>query len=251
MLWQSVLNAPCFIINLDRRPDRWISAFNRCVEAGYQNIIRIKAVDGRSEEELREGWQAHGSPKFNPRDQEFIHTLKGKQGCALSMLNVWKHIIDKEIPIATVFEDDVEFHKDWARLAPDYWNQTPKVPSCVVFMGHQPEYPPRMPVDSVPVFCLNACVISLEGAQFMYDLCLNAPGGMWTIDCIIKEYMESVFYGRTKMPEKFRWYVWTCMNKEDIDSAAHKVAEEAKKNMGLVFQDAFLDTDIRKPYGLM
>lgn len=244
MLWKAVLDAPCFIINLDRRPDRWKLASKRCKEAGYTNIVRIRAVDGRSEEELHAGWSAHGSPEFNPRDQEFIHTLKGKQGCALSMLNVWKRIIEEKIPIATVFEDDAEFHRDWAQLAPEYWEQTPKNPYSVVFMGHQPEHPPRHRVDCVPVFCLNACIFTLEGARFMYDLCIRAPGGMWTIDCIVKEYMEAVFYGRTPLPAKFRWYVWTCT---DLDPAAVKVPEEAKKNMGLVFQDAYLDTDIRKP----
>ncbi|MGI9254639.1 MAG: glycosyltransferase family 2 protein, partial [Thermomicrobiales bacterium] len=84
--WQEVLDAPAFIINLDRTPERWGPVREAVEAAGYRDIRRVSAVDGNVPGAVERGWDALGNPRFrddcDPRDR-----LAGKgpfQGAYLS-----------------------------------------------------------------------------------------------------------------------------------------------------------------------
>jgi GR25 family glycosyltransferase involved in LPS biosynthesis len=122
---------------MDRCTERLALSESRIRNAGFKNVHRHRAVDGKNEGELQEAWARHGNPLLNMEDVEFVDTYKhGKQGCSLSHFDVWKDIVDNSIPYAIIFEDDVEFHKDFATLAPTYWLNTPK-DFDVLYMGSQ------------------------------------------------------------------------------------------------------------------
>lgn len=233
--------APCFIINLDRRPERYERAQRRITDAGFAaaSVRRFKGVDAASDD-LAAAWAEHGSPAFNPDDPEFTTTYPGKQGCMLSHLNVLKLIIKDNIKVATIFEDDVQFHKDWQELAPEYLRATP-ANFDLIYLGSQIDYMQAANILVTPVFCTHAYTITLAGAAKLYDFLVNHPDGVKTIDCMIIEYMKAVVFEGAA--PSIIWYVWNATMFEDEVTKADP--DWAKRNHGLVFQDPQFISDVR------
>ena len=75
-----------FVINLDRREDR----FNNFVKRCPMRTTRVSAVDGS-----------------NLKDGRGI--LPGELGCALSHMKVWTRVVDEGLSHAMIFEDDSMF----------------------------------------------------------------------------------------------------------------------------------------------
>jgi GR25 family glycosyltransferase involved in LPS biosynthesis len=75
-----------FVINLDRREDRYNTFLSACPIP----TTRVSAVDGASLE-----------------DGRGLHT--GELGCTLSHSKVWKRVVDEGLSHAIVFEDDAMF----------------------------------------------------------------------------------------------------------------------------------------------
>lgn len=235
--FQQMLDTPIFLVNMDKCKDRLDLSLKRIAEAGFTRVQRWKAVDAR-EDNLEEAWARHGSPKFNPSDTEFV-SYPGKQGCMLSHLDIWKHIIEQQIPMAIVFEDDVEFHQAWASLAPAYWKATPKA-FDIMYLGSQMEMQTNANICRVPVFCTHAYMITMDGARRLYSLLLNDPRGVSTIDCMIIDHMNAAMMG---FAAPFEWYVWNA--RMFADPRASLSRDWAKRNHGLVFQDVELGTYVR------
>lgn len=233
----AVLSTPIFLVNMDKCTDRLELSKKRIAAAGFTNVFRWKAVDAR-EDDLDAAWKRHGSPTFNPTDTEFV-TYPGKQGCMLSHLDIWKHMIDQEIPIAIVFEDDVEFHQAWASLAPKYYEVTPKN-FDILYFGSQMEMQTNANITRVPVFCTHAYMITLAGARKLYSLLLSDPRGVSTIDCMLIDHMNRAMMG---VPCPFEWYVWNARMFPDPRASLSK--DWVKRNHGLVFQDVELGTYVR------
>lgn len=231
-IWNDVLEAPAFILNMDRCPDRLELSMKAASAAGFKNIRN---------DDLVEAWKEHGSPAFDKTDQEFV-TYKGKQGCALGHYNIWKKIITENIPFATVFEDDIKFHKDWNRLAPLYFRNTPS-DYDILYFGSQIDYMIDGYIVVTPVFCTHAYFITLEGAKRMYEMCLRNPRGTKTIDCMIIDEMKHAFYTGMQYKPPFQWYVWNGTHFPDPYVLTDPDWE--KRNAGLVFQDPSLGTFVR------
>lgn len=233
--WQNVLAAPAFIINMDDCPDRMTLTETRVRAAGYTDVRRHGAVDARTDN-LSAEWAKYGSPAFDPHDREFVQ-WPGKQACELSWLAVLRRIQDEQIPFATVFEDDVLFHKDFATLAPAFWERTPKdLDLC--YLGCQLDAPSRLScIDRAPAFCTHAIMLTLAGAKRVYDFILGQPSGVYTIDCMLKNAEAS-----RACP--FVYYVWNATSLPD--PAAVMPKDWTKRNHGLVFQDYWLGTFVRE-----
>lgn len=245
-----ILNYPAFIINMDRCTDRLDESTKRIIAAGFKDIRRWRAVDAKNAHALEEGWRVHGSPKKDPDRPEF-EEFKGEQGVALSQLSLWKYIVDNRIPRAVIFEDDVAFHKDWETLASVFWNATPK-DFDVLYIGNQLEMYMPGEILQVPVYCLHAYIVTLEGAQKLYDCVLRRPQGMCAIDSVLIEYMWKHIHdlveaarinAMTCPPPPFTWYAWNATGYPDEKATEHP--EWRKRNTGLVFQDVKFGTYIR------
>lgn len=180
---------------------------------------------------------------MDPSDTEFVETHKGKQGCLLAHLDVWRRIVDSGVEYATVLEDDVLFHRDWASLAPAYLHSTPR-DWDLLYLGAQMDCPSNAHIAQVPVFCTHAYVITRAGARRLYDLIVRDPLGVRTIDCMLIDWMKRQVYARAGRAP-FVWYVW---NGTLVAPDPAAVADPlwASRNTGLVFQDAALGTFVRE-----
>jgi GR25 family glycosyltransferase involved in LPS biosynthesis len=233
--WEELLNGPVYVINMDRDSERLITCKERLSKAGFKNINRWKAVDGRMDN-ISEEWAKHGSPLFDPSDTRFLD-IKGspfKQGTLLSYLALWKNIIDNNIPWLTIFEDDIVFHATWNELAPIYFNATPK-DFGLLYMGHHFGYNDIIhKILKIPVYCTHAHVITLDGAKELYKRFLSEPSGVRTIDCMINYFMGSSLISPSAKPF-INWYVWNASMFPDNTASKHP--QHAHKDMGLVFQE--------------
>jgi GR25 family glycosyltransferase involved in LPS biosynthesis len=237
---ESLYEDPCFIVSIDRCIDRYTFAHENVTKAGFKNIKRFKGVDA-SVDNLDEAWVRHGSPRFNETDKEFVHEWKGKQGCMLSHLDLWKGIIENKLDRVTVFEDDVRFHSNWSSLAPQYMKHTPN-DYHILYLGSQIEAPVHTPIAIVPVYCTHAYVITYEGAKHLYNFIMTQPEGVHTIDIMFYNHMWKKMYNPSYNP--FVWYVW---NGNILpDSYKTNDPSKQKRNQGLVFQDDIFESEVRK-----
>lgn len=227
--WGQVLDAPCFLLNLDKCPDRLSTAVKNIKAAGFSKVERIRGFD-KDIDDLEVQWKVHGDPK--KRDMDGFLKNKGKQACALGHYHIWKRIMEEQIPYALVFEDDVFFHHKWHHIAYQYWQYTPR-DFDILYLGSSFDVRVPWPVVRAPLYCTHAYLITYEGAKVLYNTCLKDPQGTWTIDCQLREYME----GKRGTHVPFRWYLWNGLI--DIDPAAMRSTkwQEKLKNSGLVFQD--------------
>jgi len=237
--WQQVLDGPSFVINMADCKDRLQAAKKRIHAAGFSFVTRFNAVDARRTDDLAAAWARHGNPASDPSDAEFTQ-YPGKQGCFLSHVDLWKHMVDNRIPFATVFEDDVFFHSAWQTLAPKYFEATPK-DYDLLYIGSQIELMVQSHILRTPVFCTHAYIITLEGAERCLAALLKHPDGVSTIDCMLINYMKAAIF--KKKPCPFTWYVWNGTLVPDPAAAADP--SWAKRNHGLVFQDASMGSFVR------
>jgi len=106
-----------FVINLDRRPDRW-ELFKKNHSQLHPMVTRVSAVDGRKIQLTPEIAHMFRDNKFK--------SMKGVMGCALSHYNLWKQLANSNDEAYFIMEDD-------AKCSPDFFekfNQSMKrVPS--------------------------------------------------------------------------------------------------------------------------
>ena len=98
-----------FLINLDRHPDRLAAAQTRLSQAGVE-AIRLPAVDGAS---LSPAARRAAVARFHALLARGKLYTPGQIGCTLSHQAVYRRMIDKDIPAALVFEDDVLLTPDF------------------------------------------------------------------------------------------------------------------------------------------
>jgi GR25 family glycosyltransferase involved in LPS biosynthesis len=236
----AVLASPCFIVHLPKHTER-IPVYQRIQEAGFQKIYWYPAVRGDQLPSIR---QAMARLQLGKLDHG-IST--GALGCLLSHLCLLQQIIQEEIPVATIFEDDVLFHPEWSTLAPQYFEKmVEEYPGYeVVFLGNQLDRcrvfrEPGPMLTQEPVYCTHAYVVTLEGARRML-ICLlewnyrdNSYTGLTLIDVMIKKLQFNSNYGLNK--QIFQWYSW---NGTKYPSIYNKlpITNLTCRNTGLVFQD--------------
>jgi len=225
-------DVPCFLINLDRSTDRLTTSMRRIHDAGFRNVTRFPAVDALDTKTLAETFAVHNISVGS--DHSFNEHI-GEQGCTLSHLNLWKHIIEKEIPKAIVFEDDLRFHSQWTDLANMYFEKTPD-DFHILYLGSQIEHPTEHEILQVPVYCTHAYVISYEGAKVLYNYITTDPKGMRVIDCMLRDAM-------CDSPPPFKWYAWNGMMHPDL--ARGNNPNWVIRNTGLVYQDESFETLIK------
>lgn len=124
-----------YLINLDRRPDRFAEAKKQLDREGIP-FVRVPAVDGKAHQ-LPKGWTAgHGA-----------------YGCSLSHRGILRDCIARGVPEVMIFEDDVilapgfgEKLKEFLATVPVHWD--------ALFLGGQHETPP-VEVSPGVVKCLR------------------------------------------------------------------------------------------------
>jgi hypothetical protein len=241
----TILTSPCFVIHLPKNKER-LSVYSKLVNAGYQQIQLFEGVNGTLTTSVRIALARLHQPIIDPT----IST--GAFGCLLSHLTLLQKIVDLQIPIATIFEDDILFHPQWKELSEHYLSITPSDYE-VIFIGNQldscrqgilgPE------ITKEPLYCTHAYIVTLEGARKLLDCLLhwnykNTPyQGLTIIDVMIKHLQMK------SLPENppFQWYAWNGTH-YPCDYNKMPISLEQCRNTGLVFQDTRLPTTVQGTY---
>jgi len=181
-----------YVINLDRKPERYHYAKNGVHNVGIKNVQRLSGTDGHilTSSEM----QRHGLTK------EFSEK-KGLAGCAASHVRMWKDIVRNKMGWTLILEDDVHFHPKFNELFQSYWKQVPK-DALIVFPGYCGGGPivdgdnsnqnnsasENKNVQHASVMCLHAYMVSHVGAKYLLDhlLPLNVP-----VDIAIVEHFRN------------------------------------------------------------
>lgn len=242
MQFQDILNAPVFVLNMARSVERWETVRPRIYAAGFQpaTVQRFPAVDAANPVELHDAWLElfPTKPTWNlQKDPEFA-TYPGKQGCFLSHVKLWKHMIHHRIPVATVFEDDILFHPEWDTLAPTYFSQTPD-DWDMIYLGCQMDFKSPYHIDIGPAYCTHAMVLTLNAATALYRLVSQPETHLYTIDNLFHDLQAS-----RRFP--IHYYIWNAQSFPC--AAAHMPRGWDRRNHGLVFQDENMGSYIKDHY---
>lgn len=100
-----------YLINLERNVDRLKSA-SRQLEALGIRYERFPAVDGSA---LTDDDRKRVMARFHARMARHNPLTKGELGCALSHAAIWRKMVEERIPVALVFEDDVQLSDGFTR----------------------------------------------------------------------------------------------------------------------------------------
>jgi hypothetical protein len=163
---------------------------------------------------------------------------------------LYKHIVKNNIPICTIFEDDVFFHPDWEKLSHMYYNYTPKN-FDIIFIGNQINECAninKVPnINTLSTYCTHAYIITIEGAKKLLTYLLNWDyntidvqkyvghplTGLFCIDIMIKNIQERM--NKKKLKKNINWYCWNG-TRYPCDYNILPLKGMHVRNTGLVFQ---------------
>jgi GR25 family glycosyltransferase involved in LPS biosynthesis len=244
---EAIWDAPCFILHMTKHVER-VPVYQKIQHAGFKKVHWYKAVDGNHLPSVRSVLSRIPLSKLDPR------LTSGALGCLLSHLSLLQQIIQLEIPVATIFEDDVMFHPEWDTLAPQYMEETMKAfPHYgVLFLGNQLDSCRMSQVSGPaltqePVYCTHAYSVTLEGAKQLYQTLVHwdptgTPySGITIIDYMIKETQ------RRSHVSKYYPFVWVSWDgtRHPCPQNRLPLSLEHCRNSGLVFQDTRLPTTVQ------
>lgn len=123
-------NVKTFVINLDRRPDRWDNLMNQSESQRIPNLQRFSAIDGKTldiDTDTRISTYAKYNIKnFTRRGHEMLDSIGGI-GCALSHIGLWKKLVESDENVFLIMEDDIILpHGTWYRVV-ELFNETPEI----------------------------------------------------------------------------------------------------------------------------
>ena len=247
-IMDTVLSAPAFVIHLPRSTERGKFFKKNIPEAGFTDMRIFEGVDGRDANARADAILQFGFP---PIDLEMSY---GMIGCNFSHLKVLKHIIDNDIPLATVFEDDVHFHPEWKTLSEKYWKLTPP-DFDMLYIGNgldscraSSDPSTIQEITTEGAWCTHAYVVTRAGAEKVMNALLKwdykefnhgsrgkTLTGMYTIDIMLLNMYHRATLGEIEKP--FIWYAW---NGTRYPCAFNKLPIRGNdcRNTGLVFQNA-------------
>lgn len=169
-----------FIINLDRKPERYNYVEKQLTDMGITKYKRWSATDG---------FKVDPNEMINDGiTQNLINKGKGIAGCASSHIRLWKHIRDNKLDWTLILEDDVHFHPQFLSLFYKYWKRVP-IDAKIVFPGYY-DMPKndRQIIIKQSVMCLHGYLINSESAQYLLD---NLPSMNEAIDQVIINHFQN------------------------------------------------------------
>jgi hypothetical protein len=109
MVLTDIRNEQAFVINLDRRPDRWTTFLNQPVLKEFKSLERFSAVDGKNLPILsdsRISLHTKENIKENYRRSHYEINTPGAIGASFSHITLWKKFLESDSKYLVVFEDD-------------------------------------------------------------------------------------------------------------------------------------------------
>jgi len=155
---------PIYIINLERKPERYQYVKQQLDNMGLTNYQRWLGVDGfktDKEDILKVGIS-----------EDLYNKGKGLAGCAASHAQVWKHLVDTKADWTLILEDDANFHPHFLQLFTKYWQQVP-TRAKIVYVGHccgeEEEKKSKTSIIETGVMCNHGYMLSWVGAKYLLD----------------------------------------------------------------------------------
>lgn len=246
--FNDILNMPTFVIHLSNKSsERKDFFYNNLKNQKYTNIIIFEGIDVNNYTLFEEIITSFNNPKIDKS------LGKGQIGCLLSHMKLYKYIIDNNILISNIFEDDIYFHPEWEKIAPEYYSNTPK-DYDILFIGNQIYNYKSPKINKEPCFCTHAYILTLNGAKKIYEFILNfglhpelnisllgeEHEGIFVIDFIF--FLSQKMMIKNKSLNFFNWYCWNELHYQCYDNKL-PLKGTKEKNCGLVFQcDNFTST---------
>lgn len=113
--FQNLQTLPTYVINLDRRPDRWKHASQMLTKHNFTNVRRISAIDGKKIDskqlELLVFNEMHKNFGKIRKTHEEIASV-GAVGCYLSHYKAWMKVLESGVP-SLICEDDLVMKSQW------------------------------------------------------------------------------------------------------------------------------------------
>jgi hypothetical protein len=109
MSLETILTCPTYVINLDRRPDRWQDFLKQTTVSRFTNLERFSAVDGSkldlfNDDNISLHTRQNISKKFRRSHYEIC--TPGAIGASYSHISIWKKLLESKSNYVVVFEDD-------------------------------------------------------------------------------------------------------------------------------------------------
>jgi len=117
-----------FVINLDRRPDRWAEFQVKSKEIPFSRLERYPAVDGTQLISTAQLQRIFDGNDYNMR--------QGMVGCAMSHLKLCVEFLETDEPAICVLEDDVDFAPDFATKLATVYSKVQILDWDMVYLGH-------------------------------------------------------------------------------------------------------------------
>lgn len=148
-----------YVINLDRKPDRWLSMKRELKRIKYdnkQNLYdisrRFSAIDGRyytyhkDNKFLKDYYHLSDQLKVEPnknykittkKDDLLIRMTKQEIAVALSHIGVWRKFAESEAEYVLILEDDIYFTKNFSNQIEKIWKSTLKINFDILFLSFE------------------------------------------------------------------------------------------------------------------
>lgn len=234
-----------FLINLESAKDRFNLTLKRLQQAGFKNITRFVAVDGKDTNIINKLL----SSQFSETNVRYdLAYNPGAVGCFISHFSIWSHMLQNNIPFANIFEDDILFHNDFNKLAEIYYEETP-MNWDMIYMGCEltPNVGPLLRrrfhlgnsknITTHPAYCLHAYSISLTAVKKIFNY-LDSTDLLTPVDDLLTRVMS--------LPTPtIIWYCWDARHQTKPDQESGEKYKAG--NHGLVLQDAAYASSITTP----
>lgn len=121
------LSVRTFVINLDRRPDRW-EKFQKQPEPTFLRYLRVSAVDGNALVPTEQLQQIFEGNDYNMR--------AGMVGCAMSHIKLYIDLLNSKEDVFCILEDDIQFCNDFQNQFIGLITQLAKTDWDFCYLGH-------------------------------------------------------------------------------------------------------------------
>ena len=109
MALTDIRTCPTYVINLDRRPDRWQAFFQQPALSQFTQFQRFSAVEGKNLDVLTDTRiSAHTRQNIHRKFRRSHYEIctPGAIGASLSHITLWQNFLKSDAQYLVVFEDD-------------------------------------------------------------------------------------------------------------------------------------------------
>jgi GR25 family glycosyltransferase involved in LPS biosynthesis len=190
--WSDLCTQPVYMLGLQRYAFRRDITTKHLQSIGFTNIHHVEGIDG---------FQTDADRVLRQLDIQVDPTLgQGHKGFCASVLQMWKQMIEDDVPYRVFFEDDAIGHLDLPNgLGETFWKETPKS-FDILYMGNM-MYPadpvlsdPAVRIVKSPAYTTHAYMLTAKGVRTLWNLIreTNAKGvPLKMIDMQLVEWQQN------------------------------------------------------------